>query len=349
MVKIHPPQGNGGSALDSGYLAADTMRPPDSVRPEKSKSPESNPDFATIRIVSRVVLFVLRKCWMVCGVSFVSIFVIYWYCSSILALLLLVFAITGLVYQVGDWLLYHPEQPAHSRLYVPSPSMLGLPAESLQLKTHDGVTLHAWLIKQPPEGFPNVGGLFHRCGCNILLLEYRGYGRSEGTPSEEGLYLDAQAGLEYLLSHPGLDQTRLLAQHLLGVIVENTFSSIPEMARVLFGWRLLRWLPDFCYKNQFRSIDKVPKVTVPVLFVCGLSDALIPPSMTQRLYQSCSSPMKRLVTFESGTHNETWECRGYYQSLSLFINELVANSHLQRGASEWPVGHTCIHVPAEVI
>lgn len=389
MVKIHPPQGNGGSALDSGYLAADTMRPPDSVRPEKAKGPESNPDFATIRIVSRVVLFVLRKCWMVCGVSFVSIFVIYWYCSSILALLLLVFAITGLVYQVGDWLLYHPEQPAHSRLYVPSPSMLGLPAESLQLKTHDGVTLHAWLIKQPPEVFsqaptllylhgnagnighrlPNVGGLFHRCGCNILLLEYRGYGRSEGTPSEEGLYLDAQAGLEYLLSHPGLDQTRLLvfgrslggavaldlasrpeqAQHLLGVIVENTFSSIPEMARVLFGWRLLRWLPDFCYKNQFRSIDKVPKVTVPILFVCGLSDALIPPSMTQRLYQSCSSPMKRLVTFESGTHNETWECRGYYQSLSLFINELVANSHLQRGASEWPVGHTCIHVPAEVI
>lgn len=85
-----------------------------------------------------------------------------------------------------------------------------------------------------------------------------------------GLYLDAQAGLEFLLSHPGLDQTRLLvfgrslggavaldlasrpdqAQHLLGVIVENTFSSIPEMARVLFGWRLLRWLPDFCYKNQ---------------------------------------------------------------------------------------------------
>ncbi|KAH8020366.1 hypothetical protein HPB51_000999 [Rhipicephalus microplus] len=95
MVKIHPPQGNGGSALDSGYLAADNMRPPDSMRPEKSKSPESNPDFATIRIVSRVVLFVLKKCWMVCGVSFVSIFVIYWYCSSILALLLLVFAITG--------------------------------------------------------------------------------------------------------------------------------------------------------------------------------------------------------------------------------------------------------------
>lgn len=388
MVKIHPPQGNG-SALDSAYLAADTMRPPDSVRPEKAKGPETNPDFATIRIVSRVVLFVLRKCWMVCGVSFVTIFVIYWYCSSILALLLLVFAITGLVYQVGDWLLYHPEQPAHSRLYVPSPSMLGLPAESLQLKTHDGVTLHAWLIKQPPELFsqaptllylhgnagnighrlPNVGGLFHRCGCNILLLEYRGYGRSEGTPSEEGLYLDAQAGLEYLLSHPGLDQTRLFvfgrslggavaldlaarpdqAQHLLGVIVENTFSSIPEMARVLFGWRLLRWLPDFCYKNQFRSIDKVPKVTVPILFVCGLSDALIPPSMTQRLYQSCSSPMKRLVTFESGTHNETWECRGYYQSLSLFINDLVANSHVQRGSTEWPTGHTCIHVPADVI
>lgn len=393
MVKIHPPQGNG-SPSDNAYAAAEPMRPSDSsVLPEKnaaaSQGPESNPDFRTIRVVSRVVLFVLKKCWMVCGVSFVTIFVIYWYCSSVLALLLLVFAITGLVYQVGDWLLYHPEQPAHSRLYVPSPGMLGLPAESLQLKTRDGVLLHAWLVKQPPELFsqaptllylhgnagnighrlPNVGGLFHRCGCNILLLEYRGYGRSEGTPSEDGLYLDAQAGLEYLLSHPALDQTRLFvfgrslggavaldlasrpdqAQHLLGVIVENTFCSIPEMARVLFGWRLLRWLPDFCFKNQYRSIDKVPKVTVPVLFVCGLSDALIPPSMTQRLYQGCASPMKRLVTFESGTHNETWECRGYYHALSLFINELVANSHVTRNAAEWPVGHTCIHVPADVI
>ncbi|KAH9382576.1 hypothetical protein HPB48_022896 [Haemaphysalis longicornis] len=272
MVKIHPPGQGNGSPPDSAFAAAEPMS--DSVlTPEKNaasaKGPESNPDFRTIRVVSRVVLFVLKKCWMVCGVSFVTIFVIYWYCSSVLALLLLVFAITGLVYQVGDWLLYHPEQPAHSRLYVPSPGMLGLPAESLQLKTRDGVVLHAWLVKQPPELFSQAPTLLYLHG-NAGNIGHRPVpGRSvwAGVPAvAPGAGPDAALCLvgRSLGGAVALDLASRAdhARHLLGVIVENTFCSIPEMARVLFGWRLLRLLPDFCFKNQFRSIDKVPQVTV---------------------------------------------------------------------------------------
>uniref|UniRef100_A0A4D5S1U8 Putative lysophospholipase candidatus thiodiazotropha endolucinida n=1 Tax=Ixodes scapularis TaxID=6945 RepID=A0A4D5S1U8_IXOSC len=325
---------------------------------------------------------------MTCGVSFVTVFVVYWYCSSVLALLLLFFSLSGLVYQLGDWLLYHPEQPPHSRLYVPSPSLVGLPCwEAPPVHTRDGLRLHALFVRQPPDRFGqaptllylhgnagnighrlhNVAGLFHQCGCNVLLVEYRGYGRSEGTPSEEGLYKDAQAGLDFLAQHPGLDATKLLvfgrslggavaldlasrpehACRLLGIVVENTFCSVPEVGRLLFGW--LRWLPDFCFKSQFRSIDKVPRVRVPVLFLSGLSDALVPPSMTQRLYQNCGSPMKRLATFESGTHNETWLCKGYYPTLSLFINDLVARQKEQKDAPEWPSDQTCIHIPADII
>ncbi|KAM7307051.1 protein ABHD13-like [Ixodes scapularis] len=375
MVKIHVPKG----PVEAAYESPDA---------KSSQCPENHPDFATIRVVSRVVLFVLHKCWMTCGVSFVTVFVVYWYCSSVLALLLLFFSLSGLVYQLGDWLLYHPEQPPHSRLYVPSPSLVGLPCwEAPPVHTRDGLRLHALFVRQPPDRFGqaptllylhgnagnighrlhNVAGLFHQCGCNVLLVEYRGYGRSEGTPSEEGLYRDAQAGLDFLAQHPGLDATKLLvfgrslggavaldlasrpehACRLLGIVVENTFCSVPEVGRLLFGW--LRWLPDFCFKSQFRSIDKVPRVRVPVLFLSGLSDALVPPSMTQRLYQNCGSPMKRLATFESGTHNETWLCKGYYPTLSLFINDLVARQKEQKDAPEWPSDQTCIHIPADVI
>ncbi|CAN7996642.1 unnamed protein product, partial [Ixodes hexagonus] len=326
-----------------------------------ASSPESNPDFATIRVVSRLVLFVLRKCWLTCGLSFVTVFVIYWYCSSLLALLLLAFSLSGGSAQVvpswgpmharvhspwrltlsarGRWLHWSLEGGRRARTVV-SPS--GRPANWVRmvLDVHEGGRVHPVC----PRRLHNVAGLFHQCGCNVLLVEYRGYGRSEGTPSEEGLYQDAQAGLDFLCAYPGLDAGRLVvfgrslggavaldlaarpehARRLLGLVVENTFCSVPEVGRLLFGW--LRWLPDCCFKSQFRSIDKVSRVRVPVLFVSGLSDALVPPSMSQRLGvclpQNCASPMKRLATFESGTHNETWLCKGYYATLSLFINDV---------------------------
>lgn len=82
MVKIHVPKG----PVEAAYESPDA---------KSSQCPENHPDFATIRVVSRVVLFVLHKCWMTCGVSFVTVFVVYWYCSSMLALLLLFFSLSG--------------------------------------------------------------------------------------------------------------------------------------------------------------------------------------------------------------------------------------------------------------
>lgn len=180
MVKIHPPQGNGSALeLKSAYLSPEgsttnllvdeTPSEGGNAKNPSSKWPEQNPDFATIRVVSKVVLFVLKKCWMICGVSFVTVFVIYWYCSSALALLLLMFSVSGLVYQLGDWLLYHPEQPPHSRLYVPSPSTLGLPCDGVQLKTRDGLQLQGMLVKQSPALFSQAPTLlyFHGNAGNI--------------------------------------------------------------------------------------------------------------------------------------------------------------------------------------
>lgn len=134
----------------------------------------------------------------------------------------------------------------------------------------------------------NCVGLYHNLHCNILLVEYRGYGLSEGAPSEEGLYLDARASLDYLLTRNDINHSEIIvfgrslgsynyqsyvdiieAFNLSGgaiaidlcikeeyatkiwcLVVENTFTSIPDMAKVLLGWRLLQYIPLGFYKNK---------------------------------------------------------------------------------------------------
>lgn len=103
--------------------------------------------------------------------------------------------------------------------------------------------------------------------------------------------------------------------------MENSFTSIPDMARILLGWRILRRLPLFCYKSKFLSKLKIAQVKVPTLFISGLSDTLVPPRMMKELHQLCSSSHKKLLEFPTGTHNETWNCQGYYHGLDTFIRD----------------------------
>ncbi|XP_054724914.1 protein ABHD13-like [Uloborus diversus] len=315
-----------------------------------------------LKIVSSIAVFFLKKCWMTCSAAVFVIFVMYWCYGSIIAFILFNFALSGLIFQIGDYLLYHPEQPPQSRLYIPLPSLFGLPYDSIFIKTSDGVKLHCFFIKQDTSiigqvptvlylhgnagnighRLPNVQGLFQSCGCNILLLEYRGYGHSEGSPSEEGLYLDAQAGLQYLLQVPFIDKTKIVVfgrslggavaidlvsrpkfgKHVFILMVENTFTSIPDIARQMFNFKIIKWLPDWAFKNQFLSLRKAKKIKRPSLFISGQADLLIPPSMMKALCQACGSPIKRFHSYEFGSHNETWQCKGYYRSINMFIDDV---------------------------
>ncbi|XP_042904977.1 protein ABHD13 [Parasteatoda tepidariorum] len=319
--------------------------------------------FREIKFISNLVLFFLKKCWMMCSAAVFVIFVIYWYYGSITAFILFVFALTGFLFQVGDYFLYHPNQPPQARLYIPQPSLFQLPFESVFITTADGVKIHGFLIKQAPSivsnvptvlylhgnagnighRLPNAQGLHKFCGYNVLLLEYRGYGHSNGSPSEEGLYLDAQAGLKYLLQQPFIDKSKIIvfgrslggavaidlvshpeyAKHVLVLIVENTFTSIPDIAREMFNLRILRWLPTCAFKNQFLSIKKIRRIKRPSLFISGQADVIIPPSMMRALLLESGSPIKRLYPFEYGTHNETWQCKGYYKMVSMFIDDVM--------------------------
>lgn len=297
--------------------------------------------------------------WALCRISLLPLIVTFHLYGGALALLLVCVSIAGTLYKLQDALLYFPEQPPSSRLYVPMPT--GVPHESVSVRAKDGVRLSLVLLRYTGEGAPysptivyfhgNAGNVGHRLPnallmlvnlkANLLLVDYRGYGKSEGEASEEGLYLDSEAVLDYVMSRPDLDKTKIFlfgrslggavaihlasehAHRVSALVVENTFLSIPHMASTLFSFLPARYLPLWCYKNKFLSYRKIAQCRMPSLFVSGLSDQLIPPVMMKQLYELSPARTKRLAIFPDGTHNDTWQCQGYFAALEQFIKEVV--------------------------
>ena len=178
------------------------MLPDDNYIPENS-------GFRTIEKVGKFVLILIYRFWRGCSAGILSLILLYWLYGGTVIFLLLASALIGAFFHFQDGLLYFPDQPESSRFYVQSPHKLGIPFENLYIKSKDGIQINILLLKQADfrlSAAPtmvyfhgNAGNIGHRLlnahllytysGCNILLVEYRGYGRSEGSPSEKGQYL----------------------------------------------------------------------------------------------------------------------------------------------------------------
>ncbi|XP_030057180.1 protein ABHD13 [Microcaecilia unicolor] len=299
--------------------------------------------------------------WALCHISLLPLILTFSIYGGLILLILIFVSIAGILYKCQDVLLYYPEQPPSSRLYVPMPT--GIPYENIFIRTKDGVLLNLILLRYTGNNAAylptviyfhgNAGNIGHRLPnallmlvnlkVNLLLVDYRGYGKSEGKASETGIYLDADAVLDYVITRPDLDNTKIIlfgrslggavAVHLASknphrisaIIMENTFLSIPHMASTLFSFFPMRYLPLWCYKNKFLSCRKVSQCRMPSLFISGLSDQLIPPVMMKQLYELSPSRTKRLAVFPDGTHNDTWQCQGYFTALEQFIKEIIKN------------------------
>ncbi|ENN70983.1 protein ABHD13 isoform X2 [Dendroctonus ponderosae] len=328
--------------------------------------------YVSLSQLGALLLRMILKVWAYSGLVLVICFLLYYLYGGFFAMMLLVFAITGILYQVQDSLLFCPELPSHSRVYIPIPSMFGLPFESINHKCPDGVTIHMYFIHQPKDRqrlaptfvffhgnagnmghrLQNCAGLYHNLHCNILLVEYRGYGLAEGSPSEEGLYMDARASLDYLFSRNDINHSEVVvfgrslggavaidlavrefySHKIWCLIVENTFTSVPDMAKVLLGWKILQYLPIFFYKNKFQSYQKVKQLRTPTLFISGQSDTLVPPKMMHELYERSNSVRKQLFQLPGGTHNETWQLPGYYHAIALFLQNYRISALMQQAS-----------------
>lgn len=321
--------------------------------------------------MERCALALASWSWGACRISLLALILTFHLYGGFLLLALILASVAGILYKFQDVLLYFPDQPSSSRLYVPMPT--GIPHENVSIRTKDGVKLNLILLRytggdmasgpggQPAPGCPapptilyfhgNAGNIGHRVPnallmlvnlkANVVLMDYRGYGKSQGEPSEQGLYLDAEATLDYVMTRPDLDKTKVVLfgrslggavavrlasvnpHRVAATIVENTFLSIPHMAATLFSFLPMRLLPLCCYRNQFLSYRQIAQCRMPSLFVSGLSDQLIPPLMMKQLYELSPARTKRLAIFQEGTHNDTWQCQGYFAALEQFIKDLL--------------------------
>ncbi len=267
------------------------------------------------------------------------------------SLALVLMALLGLAARQTDLLdryfVFFPDRQIHR-----TPEDLGLQYEDVFFTTSDGVRLHGWFI--PSDGdttvvwlHGNAGNISHRVdnllmmnhmlGVNVFIIDYRGYGRSGGAPSEKGLYRDAEAALAYLSSRPQTGDDRLIffgrslgaavavelatraAPHAL--ILESPFTSVREMAKLSYPFMPAPFL-TLPIRSRFDSLAKITNVHAPVMVLHGDMDDIVPFEIARRLYDAANEP-KRFYTIEGAGHNDTYAVGGaaYFDALKAFIDD----------------------------
>lgn len=252
----------------------------------------------------------------------------------------------------------------HAQVYRPgrevrsSGADLGRAFEEVRLQTADGVDLHGWFYPATTNATAggycflvchgNGGNIGHRLGlaaallrtgASVLLFDYRGYGRSEGRPSEEGTYRDAQACHRWLRDK-GFAADRILAfgeslggavatelacrETVGGLVLQSTFTSIPDLGSELMPWLPVRWLGTIRYDTR----SKLPGLKVPVLLLHSRTDDLIGFHHAERNFAAARDP-KQLVELEGGHNDSVYDQPRFGEALANWLASLSPGSSRQ--------------------
>jgi len=249
--------------------------------------------------------------------------------SAIQIFLLVYLGLMALIYFRQSSLVF---LPGIDRSFRATPADIGLPFAPLELGTADGETLDGWFVpadtKQDVRGlvifFPGNAGnighrldylrMFHDLGLATLIVDYRGYGRSSGAPSEDGTYLDAAALWRHatqVLGFPA-DRIVLFGESLGGgvaaqlaaanrpgaLVLASTFTSVPDMGAELYPFLPIRLLA----RIRYETLARLPQITCPVLVVHSRSDDIIPFHHGWHLFEAARAP-KQFLEIEGG-HND---------------------------------------------
>lgn len=269
-------------------------------------------------------------------------------------------AILGGMVVFQERLVYFP-----SRVLEATPADVGLEYREVRFPAADGAALHGWYAPaENPRGavlffHGNAGNISHRLdtlrlanglGLNIFIFDYRGYGLSEGRPTEQGTYADAQGAWAWLTGQAGADPARValwgrslggaVAAHLAaslpqgqpaGLILESTFTSIPDMGAAVYPFLPVRLIARMRYPVE----EDLAKVRCPVLVAHSPDDDIVPFRFGERLFAAAPQP-KRFLRL-TGDHNSGWLLTGreYAQALDAFLDECLGRDQAHPGHG-WP-------------
>lgn len=250
--------------------------------------------------------------------------------------------LVAVVYFMQGRMLYLPDIAGRSLTITPA--NVGLDYEDVVIEASDGVKLHGWFIAGRSSRVllffhGNAGNIshrldsiryFHDLDLSVFIIDYRGFGQSEGRATEKGIYRDADAAWRYLMergiapsevvifgrSLGASVASRLAAQHQpLALIVESSFTSVPDIAQELYPWLPARWLSRLNHATR----DYIRDVHCPVLVVHSQDDEIIPFHHGEEIFAAANEPRTLLVL--RGTHNDAFlrDERTYVEGLQAFL------------------------------
>lgn len=264
---------------------------------------------------------------------------------------------TYLLFLVNLYLVQHRHIYCPTREIATTPDKHGLDFEAVDFESTDGLTLHGWFVPRPADAHGaervvlffhgNTGNIsdcintlemFHRLGLSTFIFDYRGYGRSQGSPTEQGTYDDAEAAWIYLLRDRGFKSENIImlgrslgaaiasaqaARHTPGaLVIESTFTSAPELAAELFRYVPARHMSRYKYSVR----ENISNTHCPVMIVHSSEDEVIPFHHGKRLYEAANEP-KAFLEIE-GPHDQGFYTTGqrYTEGLSRFLAQTFATA-----------------------
>lgn len=250
-------------------------------------------------------------------------------------------------------LVYFPMKPLAA-----TPAAIGLAYEDVMLDAGDGAFVHGWYLPGAEDArtllflHGNAGNIshrldslriFHALGLNVLIIDYSGFGRSDGTPGEDRTYADARLAWDYLTGARGVSAERIVVfGRSLGagvatwlatrvtpgaLILESAFTSAPDLARKYYPIFPVRWLA----RIRYDSASRLPSVSAPLLIVHSRDDEIVPFAHGEALYELATGPKQFLEI--RGDHNMGFLLSGhaYRSGLARFLRVLDGEAPADAG------------------
>lgn len=252
-----------------------------------------------------------------------------------------------LMYALQSQLIYHPQKQL-----IYTPDDVGLAYEDVTFATDDDIALHGWFV--PAENSEvtvlyfhgnagNISGrlqtvqLLNQLGLNVFIFDYRGYGKSEGSPTEQGTYQDAMAAWDYLTSKRNMEAENVIVmgrslggsvaswlaarKNPAAAIIESTFTSAADLGADLYPWLPVCWMLQY----EYNTLQNIKEIRAPLFMAHSINDEVVPYHHGEELFEAANEP-KKFVELRGSHGSGFWETGDKYnRALKAFLTDHLQN------------------------